>query len=203
MAGEDGREWIAAGQNLVIPVNDLGMLGRHNVSNAMAALGLGRAVGLPDAAMAAALREFTGLPHRCQLLRTLRGVHYINDSKGTNVGATLTALQSVRERIRGQIVLIAGGLAKGADFAPLLPGIEASVKHLVLIGRDADQLAQAIANRVDITRADTLEGAVQIAAEIAREGDAVLLSPACASQDMFKDFAHRGRVFASTVEKLL
>lgn len=201
--GEDGREWIAAAEIRIMPVNDLGMLGRHNVSNAMAALGLGRAVGLPDAAMAAALREFTGLPHRCQLLRTLRGVHYINDSKGTNVGATLKALDSVRQRIRGQIVLIAGGLAKDADFGPLLPAIEDSVKHLILIGRDADQLAQTIGNRVDISRAETLERAVRMADEIALEGDAVLLSPACASQDMFKDFAHRGRVFTSTVEKLL
>ena len=199
---DDGRDWIVIGEHRIMPVADLGLSGVHNTSNAMAALGLGRAIGLPESAMVAALREFNGLPHRCQLLRTLRGVRYVNDSKGTNVGATLTALQSVKQGTEGQIVLIAGGLAKGADFTPLLPALASGVRQLVLIGRDADQLAAVVDDRVPVVRAASLEAAVHIAADVAQEGDVVLLSPACASQDMFKDFAHRGRVFASTVGKL-
>lgn len=198
----DGKTWIARGAHALIEVTDLGLPGRHNISNAMAALGLGSAIGFPDTAMVTALREFTGLPHRCQSVRTLRGVQYINDSKGTNVGATLTALDSISERIDGKIILIAGGLAKDADFTPLEDAVTNHVSHLVLIGRDAGVLERVLGARTNTLRAETLEDAVRQAAELATEGDAVLLSPACASHDMFKDFAHRGRVFTSAVEKL-
>lgn len=199
---KDGESWLTRGSNYLMPVRDISLVGRHNVSNAMAALALGHAVGIPDAAMVATLREFPGLPHRCQLLRNLRGVDYYNDSKGTNVGATLVAIESVAERTSGEIVLIAGGIGKDADFSPLLPALERYVKRVVLIGRDADKLARLIGNRADIMRATSMEEAVNEAASSAVDGDAVLLSPACASFDMFKDFAHRGRVFAAAVEAL-
>lgn len=198
----DGETWLMRGNNHLMPTREINLVGRHNVSNAMAALALGHAVGIPDAAMIVTLREFSGLPHRCQLLRTLRGVDYYNDSKGTNVGATLVAIEAIAERTAGEIVLIAGGVGKDADFSPLLPALESYVKRVVLIGRDADKLARLIGSRADIMRAKSMEEAVAEAASSAVDGDAVLLSPACASFDMFKDFAHRGRVFAAAVEAL-
>ena len=199
---KDGDSWLMRGNNHLMKVRELALVGRHNVSNALAALALGHAVGIPDAAMVTTLREFSGLPHRCQLLRNLRGVDYFNDSKGTNVGATLVAIESVAERTRGELILIAGGIGKDADFSPLLPALEQYVKRVVLIGRDADKLARLIGSRADIMRATSMEEAVAEAASSALSGDAVLLSPACASFDMFKDFAHRGRVFAAAVEAL-
>lgn len=199
---KEGERWLTRGANYLMPVRDLALLGQHNVSNALAALALGHAVGIPESAMVTTLREFPGLPHRCQLLRSLRGVDYYNDSKGTNVGATRVAIESVAERTRGEIVLIAGGIGKDADFSPLLPALERYVRRVILIGRDADKLARLIGNRADIMRASSMEEAVMEAASSAVEGDAVLLSPACASFDMFKDFAHRGRVFAAAVEAL-
>ncbi len=199
---KDGEGWLMRGASYLMPVRDIALVGRHNVGNAMAALALGHAVGIPDAAMMTTLREFPGLPHRCQLLRSLRGVDYYNDSKGTNVGATLVAIESVAERCRGEIVLIAGGIGKDADFSPLLPALERYVKRVVLIGRDADKLARLIGNRADLMRASSMDEAVLEAASSAADGDAVLLSPACASFDMFKDFAHRGRVFTAAVEAL-
>lgn len=202
LATREGDTWLLRGSKHLMPLRDIALVGRHNVSNAMAALALGHAVGIPDAAMVTTLREFPGLPHRCQLLRQLRGVDYYNDSKGTNVGATLVAIESVAARTSGEIVLIAGGIGKDADFSPLLPALERYVKRVVLIGRDADRLAKLIGNRADIMRATTMGEAVIEAASSALDGDAVLLSPACASFDMFKDFAHRGRVFAAAVEAL-
>ena len=185
-----------------MPARDVRLVGRHNLSNVMAAYCLGFAVGIPESAMIATLREFAGLPHRCQLVRSLRGVDYYNDSKGTNVGATLVAIQAIAERTRGELVLIAGGVGKDQDFSPLLPSLDRFVKRVILIGKDADKLAAVIGSAVDIMRASTMEEAVAEAAESANSGDAVLLSPACASYDMFKDFAHRGRVFAAAVEAL-
>mgnify|MGYP003151533572 FL=1 len=190
------------GEHLVMPARDVRLVGRHNLSNVMAAYCLGFAVGIPESAMIATLREFAGLPHRCQLVRSLRGVDYYNDSKGTNVGATLVAIQAIAERTRGELVLIAGGVGKDQDFSPLLPSLDRFVKRVILIGKDADKLAAVIGSAVDIMRASTMEEAVAEAAESANSGDAVLLSPACASYDMFKDFAHRGRVFAAAVEAL-
>ena len=202
LSHKDGETWLMRGSSRLMPSRDINLVGRHNVGNAMAALALGHAVGIPDSAMITTLREFAGLPHRCQLLRKLRGVDYYNDSKGTNIGATLVAIESVAERASGEIVLIAGGIGKDADFSPLLPALERYVKRVVLIGRDADKLARLIGSRADIMRATSMEEAVAEAASSAVDGDAVLLSPACASFDMFKDFAHRGRVFAAAVEAL-
>jgi UDP-N-acetylmuramoylalanine--D-glutamate ligase len=196
------EQWMAMADHLIMPLRDIRLVGRHNLSNAMAAYALGYAVGIPETAMIATLREFGGLPHRCQHVRNLRGVDYYNDSKGTNVGATQVAIQAVSERTRGELVLIAGGVGKGADFSPLLPLLDRYVKRVILIGKDAPMLATVIKDSADIMRASSMEEAVIEAAESANDGDAVLLSPACASYDMFKDFAHRGRVFVAAVEAL-
>ncbi|ALO46932.1 UDP-N-acetylmuramoyl-L-alanine--D-glutamate ligase [Pseudohongiella spirulinae] len=196
------ESWVAMGDHLIMPARDIRLPGRHNLSNAMAAFALGQAVGISESAMVTTLREFGGLPHRCQHVRNLRGVDYYNDSKGTNVGATLVAIQAVAERTRGELVLIAGGVGKGADFSPLLPLLDKYVKRVILIGKDAPLLASVIKDSTDIMRASSIEEAVLEAAESANDNDAVLLSPACASYDMFKDFAHRGRAFVAAVEAL-
>lgn len=202
LAEYDGGRWIYIGTQPVIAVRDIKLIGQHNIANAMAALMLGRAAGLPLDAMTATLREFSGLPHRCQLVARLRGVDYYNDSKGTNVGATVVALEGIGERTDGEVVLIAGGVGKEQDFTALLPALDRYVKRVILIGKDADRIAHAIDQRVDIMRASSMEEAVAEACSSASAGDAVVLSPACASYDMFKDFAHRGRVFTAAVEAL-
>lgn len=198
-----GQTWLAVDGQPVIAASEIRIAGRHNLANAMAAFMLGRAVGLPTNAMLDTLREFPGLPHRCQLVRRYKGVDYYNDSKGTNVGATLVALEGIGERTAGDIVLIAGGVGKEQDFSALLPALDRFVKRVVLIGKDADKIAHIIEHRVDIMRATSMEEAVKEAFLSAAVGDAVLLSPACASYDMFKDFAHRGRAFAAAVEALV
>lgn len=202
VAERDGQPWMMIGDRPIIAVRDIRLVGRHNLANAMAAYLLGQSVGLPHEAMVATLREFPGLPHRCQLVARKRDVDYYNDSKGTNVGATVVALEGIGERTDGEIVLIAGGVGKEQDFTPLLPAIDRYVKRVILIGKDADKIAHVIDHRVDIMRASSMEEAVAEASLSASPGDAVLLSPACASYDMFKDFAHRGRVFAAAVEAL-
>jgi UDP-N-acetylmuramoylalanine--D-glutamate ligase len=198
----ENRPWLAFADHLIMPVADIRLIGRHNIANAMAAYALGYLANIPEHAMITTLREFGGLPHRCQWIRNLRGIDFYNDSKGTNVGATLVAITGVAERTSGEVILIAGGVGKDQDFAPLLPVLEAKVKRVILIGRDADKLAAVIGSSVDIMRAFSMEEAVAEATESAQSGDAVLLSPACASYDMFKDFAHRGRVFTAAVETL-
>lgn len=197
-----GENWLAIDGRPVMAASEIRIAGRHNLANAMAAYMLGQAVGLPQEAMLATLREFAGLPHRCQLVRQFKGVDYYNDSKGTNVGATVMALQGIGERTAGDVVLIAGGIAKEQDFSPLLPVLDRYVKRVILIGKDTDQIAHVIEHRVDIMRATSMEEAVTEASLSAAAGDAVLLSPACASFDMFKDFAHRGRTFSAAVEAL-
>jgi UDP-N-acetylmuramoylalanine--D-glutamate ligase len=148
--------------------------------------------------MLAELRSFAGLPHRSQWIAAVKDVAYIDDSKGTNVGATLAAVAGMP----GPVVLIAGGEGKNQDFAPLAAAFRGKVRHVVLIGRDAPLIAQALAGVCPIERCATLPQAVQAAARAARAGDTVLLSPACASFDMFRDYAHRGAVFAEAVQEL-
>ena len=144
------------------------------------------------------LETFPGLPHRCAWIADLGGVRYIDDSKGTNVGATLAAV----EGMRGPLVVIAGGVSKGQDFAPLAAAFKGKVRHVVLIGRDAGDVERALAGVVSSERAATMQDAVAAAARVAQPGDTVLLSPACASLDMFRDYGHRGDVFAAAVRGL-
>jgi len=183
---------LARGDEALMPASDLGLAGRHNVANALAALALCAAAGVPLAGTLDALRSFAGLPHRMQLVAESRGVRWIDDSKGTNVGATVAAVRG----LEGSFVLIAGGLGKGADFTPLAAALHRRARAVVLIGADAPSIAAALEGRCRIERATSMEDAVRRAAALAEPGDAVLLSPACASQDMFVDYADRGDQFA-------
>ena len=190
---------LVRGEEHILPLQDLAIHGAHNAANALAACALARAAGLPLASLAAGLRTFKGLPHRLQRIALRRGVAWYDDSKGTNVGATIAALSGLSEKA----VLILGGEGKGQDFSPLVAAVRARARHLLLIGRDAPLIATALAaSGVPLEHCDSLERAVARAAECARPGDAVLLSPACASFDMFRDYAHRGEVFASSVRNL-
>lgn len=199
---EDGEKYLAYQFEKLMPVRELKVRGAHNQANALAALALGHAVGLPFESMLAALREFTGLAHRCQWVRELRGVAYYDDSKATNVGAALAAIEGLGADIDGKLVLIAGGDGKGADFSGLTAPVARYCRAVVLLGRDAELIAAALGDAVPLVRVKTLDEAVQRCAELAREGDAVLLSPACASLDMFKNFEERGRLFAQAAEGL-
>jgi UDP-N-acetylmuramoylalanine--D-glutamate ligase len=199
---ENGEKYLAFQFEHLMPVRELKIRGAHNQANALAALALGHAVGLPLDAMLYSLRTFAGLVHRCQWVRELNGVSYYDDSKATNVGAALAAIEGLGSDISGKLVLIAGGDGKGADFSALKAPVATHCRAVVLLGRDAELLAETFGELVPLIRVKTLEEAVQRAAESAQEGDAVLLSPACASLDMFKNFEERGRLFAQAVGDL-
>jgi UDP-N-acetylmuramoylalanine--D-glutamate ligase len=196
---QHGREWwLTHAAAPLMPVAALKIKGLHNAANALAALALGEALALPLPARLAELAAFEGLPHRSQWVGDVRGVSYVDDSKGTNVGATLAAVAGMP----GPLVLIAGGDGKNQDFTPLAGAFRGKVRHAVLIGRDAARIAAALAGVCTLETCATLPQAVEAAARAARPGDTVLLSPACASLDMFRDYAHRGAVFAQAVREL-
>ncbi|PAU88488.1 UDP-N-acetylmuramoyl-L-alanine--D-glutamate ligase [Pseudomonas sp. WN033] len=199
---KDGETWLAFEFAALMPVRELKIRGAHNQANALAALALGHAVGLPIDSMLATLRRFAGLPHRCQWVGQHQGVDYYDDSKATNVGAALAAIEGFGADLAGKQVLIAGGDGKGADFAPLRQPVARHCRAVVLLGRDAALLEQALAGNVPLLRVETLEQAVNCAAAQAQPGDVVLLSPACASLDMFRNFEERGRLFAEAVARL-
>ncbi|MEH6824221.1 MAG: UDP-N-acetylmuramoyl-L-alanine--D-glutamate ligase [Motiliproteus sp.] len=199
---EDGELFLGKGLTPLLPVRQMKLSGGHNQANALAALALGDAVGLPIAAMLQTLQRFGGLEHRCQWLRDLQGVAYYNDSKGTNVGATLAAVAGLGPDLSGKIILIAGGDGKGADFAALAEPMRRWGRAALLIGRDAAEIETALQTDTPCQRAPTLEAAVQAAQQLAQAGDLVLLSPACASFDMFKGFEHRGQRFVTAVQAL-
>jgi UDP-N-acetylmuramoylalanine--D-glutamate ligase len=199
LLGAADERWLAVGVTRLMPAAHLPVPGMHNVANALAALALGHAIGLPYAPMLDALRAYRGLPHRMQRIAEVGGVAWYDDSKGTNVGATVAALEGFPQ----PVVLIAGGDGKGQDFAPLCGVVRRSARCVVLIGVDADRIEQAIrAAGVPIERAATLEDAVRRAQAIAHPGDAVVLSPACASYDMFRNYVHRAQVFLKAVSAL-
>ena len=192
----EGRDWLARGAERFLAFEELPLVGAHNASNALAACALAHLAGVPLAALAPGLRNFRGLPHRMERVALRGGVDWLDDSKGTNVGATVAALKG----LSGKAVLILGGEGKGQNFAPLLPAIKQRAKHVLLIGRDAGLIERAIRQAgVPLETCASLEAAVARAARIAASGDAVLLSPACASFDMFRDYRHRGEVFAAAV----
>ncbi|MBC8021905.1 MAG: UDP-N-acetylmuramoyl-L-alanine--D-glutamate ligase [Burkholderiales bacterium] len=187
------RTRILRGKKEIVELGDMAITGLHNAANAMAAHALGSALEIPPAALSQALREFAGLPHRVELVARAKGVSFYDDSKGTNVGASVAALEGFRERV----VLIAGGDGKGQDFAPLAPAVKAHARAVVLIGRDAPGIAAALGDTgVPLAAATSMQEAVEASYALAHSGDAVLLSPACASFDMFRNYAHRGDVFA-------
>jgi UDP-N-acetylmuramoylalanine--D-glutamate ligase len=191
--------WLVQGSQRLIKAGELQIAGLHNIANALAALALCRSIELPLPVLLDALRSFKGLPHRVERVAEINGVVYYDDSKGTNVGATAAALQGLGRKA----VLIAGGEGKGQDFAPLNPAVAQHARAVVLIGRDAPLIAEALAGSgVPVLHAGDMQDAVQQAAQLAQGGDAVLLSPACASFDMFRNYAHRAEVFVQAVRAL-
>ena len=199
IAGAGAARVLARGRHPLIPVGELPLPGLHNAANALAAHALAHALGLPDAPLLDALRAFRGLPHRMQKVAQIAGVAFYDDSKGTNVGATVAALSGMDR----PVVLIAGGDGKGQDFSPLAPAVKARARAVVLIGRDAQLIERAIAGSgVRIERAGDLQEAVARASGAAQPGDAVMLSPACASYDMFRDYVQRAEVFVAAVRQL-
>ncbi len=190
----------------LMPADALQIRGTHNAANALAALALCRAIGLPFAPLLHGLRDYKGQPHRVELVASLNGVEFYDDSKGTNVGATVAAIDGLGKSFGGEgqkIVLIAGGDGKGQEFDPLAGPVSRYVRAVVLIGRDAPRIRAALeGSNVRLEDFGTLEDATKRAAALAHAGDAVLLSPACASLDMFRNYAHRAQVFIDTVRDI-
>ncbi|MGH8277966.1 MAG: UDP-N-acetylmuramoyl-L-alanine--D-glutamate ligase [Gammaproteobacteria bacterium] len=198
LLSQAGERWLACGDERLLRAAELRIHGSHNAANALAALALGALAGLPRAAMLGALRTFRGLPHRMEFVLEQQGVAWYNDSKGTNVGATLAAVSGLER----PLVLIAGGEGKQQDFTPLADALVGRARALVLLGRDAPAIARAVGTRLPITRVADMPAAVAAAAKLAQAGDVVLLSPACSSLDMFDNYEHRGRVFTQAVRRL-
>ena len=198
LSGHDAGAAMRRGAQIVAPVSALRLAGLHNAANALAAGALCRAIGVADEAIARGWRTFDGLPHRVKNINEINDISFYDDSKGTNVGATVAALTGMRE----PVVLIAGGDGKGQDFAPLAAAAKGRARAIVLIGRDAPLIAAAIGNAVPLLNAADMAQAVAMAFDAAQSGDAVLLSPACASYDMFRNYVHRAEVFAEAVAAL-
>jgi UDP-N-acetylmuramoylalanine--D-glutamate ligase len=190
--------YLTVNNQRIVPVAEIRIKGVHNLENALAASALSICAGADARSVAAVLREFPGLEHRLEFVREKDGVTYINDSKGTNVGAVMKSVEGFAQ----PVILIAGGLDKGSDFTPLADLFKKKVKLLILIGKAADKMAKALGTSTETMFAQTLQGAVTLSATRARPGDVVLLSPACASFDMFKDFEDRGRQFKKAVNAL-
>ncbi len=185
----------------LMPVDALHIRGRHNATNALAALGLANAIGCTMAPLLHGLRDYRGEPHRLESVAVVNEVEYFDDSKGTNVGATVAALNGLGPDRR--LVLILGGEGKGQDFTPLAEPVARYARAVVLIGRDAPLIQAAIEDSgVDMLSADSMSAAVDLAASAAQAGDAVLMSPACASFDMFDNYGHRAQVFCDAVQAL-
>lgn len=199
IATDNTDTWLVQGKQRVLKANELMVKGLHNVSNALAALALCRAIDLPLPPLLDALRKFKGLPHRVELVAEINDVIYYDDSKGTNVGATVAALNGLGRHA----VVILGGDGKGQDFSPLEPAVSRHARAAVLIGRDADKIAAALQNcDVPVLKASDMNDAVRQAAAQAQAGDAVLMSPACASFDMYRNYVHRAEAFISAVRTL-
>lgn len=197
----DGTPWLARGRERLLQANLMPIKGNHNIANALAALALGEAVGLPLSAMLETLQRFGGLPHRCQFVTEQAGVSFYNDSKGTNVGATLAAIEGLGGALAPQqrLVVIVGGVGKGQDFRPLRQAIIRYARAVILIGEDAHRIAEAIGDDIAQVHAVTLVDAVAQTRLLAQAGDAVLFSPACASFDMFLNYEERGAQFMAVV----
>lgn len=196
----DGDDiWLMQGKTCLLKTNELVVAGLHNAVNALAALAICRAMNLPFEPLLQALREFRGLPHRMEKVAVFNGVTFFDDSKSTNVGATVAALNGIKQKV----ILIAGGDGKGQNFLPLREPVSQSARAVVLIGRDAERIAAAISGcEAPIHFAETMQEAMQISFLLAQTGDVVLLSPACASFDMFKNYIHRAEVFVAAVKEI-
>jgi UDP-N-acetylmuramoylalanine--D-glutamate ligase len=195
----NGLEYLMHNKQCLMLLAELPLEGRHNAANALAALALGVSIGLDEQAMCNALKTFKGLDHRMQRVAEIRGVTWVNDSKATNIGACVAALQGYKRKV----ILIAGGDAKGADMNELTPAIKEKAKSVVLMGKDAVLIKQALNNCIPVYAAENMVQAVQISASLAQVGDSVLLSPACASLDQYKNYQDRGDQFSKAVLGLL
>jgi len=195
-----GKTWLCKGGKQLIEAESLKISGTHNLANALAALALGEAANISMPDMLAALKKFTGLRHRTQWVAEKNYVTWINDSKGTNVGATLAAITGLQ--VKNKLILIAGGIAKDADFTPLKKAVCENVRTVVLLGKDAPQIEQMLQECVPVFYAKDMQEAVSIAADLSHPEDMVLLSPACASFDMFDSYEHRGEMFIQAIEDL-
>ncbi|MES2825829.1 MAG: UDP-N-acetylmuramoyl-L-alanine--D-glutamate ligase [Pseudomonadota bacterium] len=198
---DNGEDYLAKNLTPLLSTRELKISGKHNVDNALAALALGDAAGIPIAAMLETLKTFRGLPHRCEFVAEQNGVEFYNDSKGTNIGATVAAIAGLA-RSPAKLIVILGGEGKGQDFSELAPVIKNNDCALVLIGRDANLIAQAVAELAPVEFAHSMQDAVNKSFALATPGDAVLLSPACASFDMFKNYEDRGEQFCAAVVQL-
>ncbi|WP_235042031.1 UDP-N-acetylmuramoyl-L-alanine--D-glutamate ligase [Vreelandella profundi] len=187
------KPWLA--------VDEMPMTGQHNYANALAALAMGQALGFAEVAMCNALREFKGLAHRSEVVARINDVTWVNDSKGTNVGATLAAINGIGASLEGRLILLAGGVGKGADFSPLAVPLASCARHVLLFGLDAPRLADALIKHVSVQEVDNLPQAMEAAFKLAQPGDCVLLSPACASLDQFANYQERGGMFRRWVEQ--
>lgn len=199
---DGGDQYLAYQYEKIVSVNELKVFGQHNIANVLAAIALAMAIDVDLKYIKKAITEFSGLPHRCQWVANIGGVEFYNDSKGTNVGATVAAIEGLGQRIQGHIVLIAGGVGKGADFGPLVTAINKWGKEVVLIGEAASEIAAYFNEDIRSYFANDMQDAVKLALQHAVAGDAVLLSPACASFDMFENFQVRGQSFIQSVETM-
>ncbi len=202
----DGTLWLARGRERLLKSTEMYIQGTHNIANALACLALGEAIGLPLNSMLETLKSFKGLAHRCEYVDTVNNVRYYNDSKGTNIGATLAAIEGLGAAIaprKGKVVVILGGQGKGQDFKALRAAVQQYVKTVVLIGEDALKIEQSIKGSTEILKVATLQEAVQLCHAKADAEDVVVLSPACASFDMFKGYDDRGHQFVACVKALV
>ncbi|WP_106478375.1 UDP-N-acetylmuramoyl-L-alanine--D-glutamate ligase [Phytohalomonas tamaricis] len=200
MAMRDGELYLMRGDTPLMAMREVRLQGLHNIANVLAALAIGSCMHWSLEAMCHVLTRFAGLPHRAEFVAERDGVCWINDSKGTNVGATLAAIEGLGPTLAGKLILLAGGLGKGADFAPLAASLGRYARIAVLYGTDAGRIAQAIEHNVPVHRVDTLVQAMQYAHGVAHAGDCVLLSPACASLDQFSNYEARGEAFRAWVQ---
>ncbi|WP_111895047.1 UDP-N-acetylmuramoyl-L-alanine--D-glutamate ligase [Acinetobacter sp. MB5] len=201
----DGTIWLARGRERLLKSSEMYIQGTHNVANALACLALGEAIGLPTDSMLETLKNFKGLEHRCEYVATVNDVRYYNDSKGTNIGATLAAIDGLGAAIeaqQGKVAVILGGQGKGQDFKALRDSLQKYVKVAVLMGEDAPVIGQAIEGTTTLLQAESLAQAVQLCQQQTHANDVVLLSPACASFDMFKGYSDRGHQFVACVNAL-
>lgn len=198
LADQRGEVALGTVRDRLLPIQQLKIAGMHNVANALAALALIEAADLPRAAAVLALKEFRGLPHRCMLVQQIAGTSYYNDSKGTNVGSTLAAIRG----LPAPVVWLGGGQGKGQDFTPLAPALAEKAVAAVLFGEDAEKIEEAVSGSVPIYRETTMQAALSRARLLARPGSSVLLSPACASFDQFKNYVERGEQFEAAVRAL-
>src|SRR5690606_10475117 len=197
IAEHQGKRWLVLDAEPLLPVSEMTIFGAHNEFNALVAGTLALAAGASRAGLIKALTTFEALPHRCTLVAEKHGVRWVNDSKATNIGATLAAIAGLRPGVAGRLILIAGGDAKGADVTELKPVLDTEVHQLITLGQDGPAIA---ALKPDSVQVKTLQDAVKAAAKLVQPGDMVLLSPACASLDMFKSYTDRGEQFAAAVK---